>query len=148
MIEQISDNELHREYVKRFTIPHGEIFNCSEAVGDHLRAYFSKDPYKEVLVVIFLNGRNGHLRTETLSEGTITTSSVYPREIIRKALEYGAVALILGHNHPSGNPTPSSDDQNITKKIVNACKTVDITVHDHIIMAGGTYTSFADKGLI
>ena len=95
---------LHREYVKRFTIPHGEIFNCSEAVGDHLRAYFSKDPYKEVLVVIFLNGRNGHLRTETLSEGTITTSSVYPREIIRKALEYGAVALILGHNHLSGNP--------------------------------------------
>ena len=58
------------------------------------------------------------------------------------------MAIILGHNHPSGNPTPSSDDQNITKKIVNACKTVDITVHDHIIMAGGTYTSFADKGLI
>jgi len=63
-------------------------------------------------------------------------------------IEYGAAAVLFAHNHPSGNPNPSQDDIIITKKLEEACDTIDVTVHDHIIIAGTEYTSFSDKGLI
>jgi len=146
-IQQISDNQIHQEYIKRFTIPHGEIFNNSNDVVKHFRGYFT-DSKRECLAVMYLNGRNAHLETCVLFKGSITSSAVYQREIIRKAINIGAVALIICHNHPSGNPNPSPEDKQITDKIILACKLMDMTLHDHIILAGNSFTSFADKGLI
>jgi DNA repair protein RadC len=98
--------------------------------------------------VLYLNGRNQFIRDETVSNGTLTNAAVYPREIVKSALKYNAAALILAHNHPSGNPIPSRDDKNITNRISDASKLFDITVHDHIIVAGSQYVSLADKGLL
>jgi len=78
----------------------------------------------------------------------LTTSAVYPREIVKTALENNAAALICAHNHPSGNLNPSRDDISITKKIKAACDTVDIPLHDHLIIAGDGWYSFSDHGLI
>ena len=148
VLDIVSDSELDKEYRKRFFLSAGENLHGAEDAAKHFNMLFAKDPSREHFGLIYLNGKNDIISSEILFSGTLTTAAVYPREIIRKAIEESAGAILVGHNHPSGNPTPSSDDQNITNKIVNACKTVDITVHDHIIMAGGTYTSFADKGLI
>ena len=101
----------------------------------------------EKFVCIFLNGRNQVIATETLFEGSLTTSAVYPREVIRRILYHGSAAVLFCHNHPSGNTNPSNDDLTITKKLVEAANTIDVTVHDHIIIAGTEYTSFSDKGL-
>lgn len=98
--------------------------------------------------VLYLNGRNHFINDEVISTGTINSATVYPREIVRAALRNHAAALILAHNHPSGNPEPSRDDIMITDKIKNASTLFDIAVHDHIIIAGNQYTSFADRGLI
>ena len=91
---------------------------------------------------------NSIIKTDTLFKGTLTSSAVHPREVIRKVLKHEAAALILAHNHPSGNYKASNDDLAITKRLVNACKTIDVFIHGHIIIAGNDYTSFADKGLM
>ena len=103
---------------------------------------------REVFKVIFLNGRNQILGMETLFEGSLTTSAVYPREVIKLILENDSAAVIFVHNHPSGNPNPSQDDIKITNKLKKACSNIDVTVHDHFIIAGDEVTSFADKGLL
>jgi len=73
---------------------------------------------------------------------------VYPREVIKQALDNDAAALVFVHNHPSGNSNPSQDDLNITKKLEAAAKSIDISIHDHLIIAGDENYSFADNGLI
>ena len=83
-----------------------------------------------------------------LFEGTLTTSAVYPREVIKMILEKDAAAVIFVHNHPSGNPNPSGDDQKITRKLKAACETIDVQLHDHLIIAGNDFTSMADKGMV
>ena len=146
-VKNISDSTIEDEFIRRFTISSGEQIRSSEDLVLHLRPFFT-DPFKEQFVVVFLNGRNAIIKTEVLFEGTLTTSAVYPREVVRKVIEYGAAAVLFAHNHPSGNPNPSQDDITITKKLKEACSTIDVCVHDHIIIAGKTYTSFADKGFI
>ena len=143
----ISDSNLQSEYIKRFTLSSGERIGSADDVILHLRPFFT-DPFREQFVVIFLNGKNAVITTEVLFEGTLTTSAVYPRELIRKILDYGAAALVIAHNHPSANPEPSKDDIFITKKLKDACVAIDAVIHDHLIIAGTTYTSFADRGLI
>jgi DNA repair protein RadC len=88
------------------------------------------------------------LTTETLSEGTLTASSVYPREVAHAALNHHAAALIFAHNHPSGDPKPSADDIAITRQLVFAGKVLGIMVHEHIIIGDNRYFSFADQGYI
>ena len=83
-----------------------------------------------------------------LFEGTLTTSAVYPREVIKLILEKDSAAVIFVHNNPSGNPNPSKDDQNLTQKLKAACSTIDVQLHDHLIIAGNDYTSMADKGMV
>jgi len=138
---------LAQEYVKRFTLPVGEKITGSVDVIRHLRAFFT-DRLKEQFVVIFLNGSNKIIVTEVLFEGSLTSSAVYPREVIRRVIELGAAAIIIAHNHPSGNPNASKEDISITKKLREACNTIDVQIHDHIIIAGHSITSFADKGLM
>jgi DNA repair protein RadC len=124
-----------------------DYIQSSEDVLDYLR-HNLRDKSQELFMVIYLNGRNQILKMETLFEGTLNTSAVYPREVVKKALENDASALVLVHNHPSGNPSPSQDDLTITKKLKEAARTIDIYIHDHLIIAGNDVYSFSDHGLI
>ena len=103
---------------------------------------------KEVFVGIFLDARNRVLTSETLFKGTLTTSSVYPREVIKKALQHNAAAVIFAHNHPSGNIEPSKSDIKITKDLFSALKYVGIILHEHMIIGNEGFYSFAAQGLI
>jgi DNA repair protein RadC len=103
---------------------------------------------REVFMVIYLNGRNQVLGMEELFAGTLTASAVYPREVVKKALAKNAAALVFVHNHPSGSLHPSRDDLEITRRLKEAAATIDVAVHDHIIIAGNEYYSFADHGVL
>ena len=120
-----------RRYLKEQII--GEDFiQSSENVLDYLR-HNLRDRGREVFLVVLLNGRNQVLDIVELFEGTRTTSAVYPREVIKLILEKDAAAVIFVHNHPSGNPNPSKDDQTLTRKLKAACATIDFQLHDHLI---------------
>jgi DNA repair protein RadC len=103
---------------------------------------------KEHFVGIFLDAKNRVLASEILASGSLTGSSVYPREVIIHALGHKAAAVIFAHNHPSGDISPSSSDLQITKKLVFALNNVGILVHEHIITGSQGVFSFAEKGLI
>ena len=135
-----------RRYLKEQIIGEDYI-QSSENVLDYLR-HNLRDRGREVFLVVLLNGRNQVLDIVELFEGTLTTSAVYPREVIKLILEKDAAAVIFVHNHPSGNPNPSKDDQNLTRKLKAACATIDVQLHDHLIIAGNEYTSMADKGMV
>ena len=135
-----------RRYLKEQIIGENYI-QSSENVLDYLR-HNLRDRGREVFLVVLLNGRNQVLDIVELFEGTLTTSAVYPREVIKLILEKDAAAVIFVHNHPSGNPNPSKDDQNLTLKLKAACSTIDVQLHDHLIIAGNEYTSMADKGMV
>ena len=135
-----------RRYLKEQIIGENYI-QSSENVLDYLR-HNLRDRGREVFLVVLLNGRNQVLDIVELFEGTLTTSAVYPREIIKLILEKDAAAVIFVHNHPSGNPNPSKDDQDLTRKLKAACSTIDVQLHDHLIIAGNEYTSMADKGMV
>ena len=135
-----------RRYLKEQIIGENYI-QSSENVLDYLR-HNLRDRGREVFLVVLLNGRNQVLDIVELFEGTLTTSTVYPREVIKLILEKDAGAVIFVHNHPSGNPNPSKDDQNLTQKLKAACSTIDVQLHDHLIIAGNDYTSMADKGMV
>ncbi|MEA1881087.1 MAG: DNA repair protein RadC [Candidatus Marinimicrobia bacterium] len=107
-----------------------------------------RDKNREVFLVIYLNGQNQILKMEELFEGTLSTSAVYPREVVKRALDNDAAALVFVHNHPSGNPNPSQDDMTITKKLKEATSAIDVSVHDHLIIAGNDVYSFADHGML
>ncbi len=124
-----------------------DYIQSSEDVLNYLR-HNLRDKSQELFMVIYLNGRNQILKMETLFEGTLNTSAVYPREVVKKALENDASALVLVHNHPNGNPSPSQEDLTITKKLKEAARTIDIYIHDHLIIAGNDVYSFSDHGLI
>jgi len=128
-------------------ISHTEFARSSAEVLEYLK-YNLRDRQREVFMALFLNGRNQILRMEELFVGTLTSSVVYPREVVKMALRYEAAAMVFVHNHPSGNPKPSREDIQITKRLKEALATVDITVHDHLIVAGQDVYSFADHGLI
>ena len=98
--------------------------------------------------ILFLDRKNQLLRDEIQNRGTVDHTPVYPREVVKRALELGAAAVILVHNHPSGDPTPSSSDVEMTKQIIEAARTLDITVHDHLIIGRGRHTSLRQLGLM
>jgi DNA repair protein RadC len=124
-----------------------EIIRNSKDVANYLKAQLQFKSH-EVFIAIFLNQANKILHNEMLSEGGITGTVVDPRILLRKALEHNAVSIILCHNHPSGNLNPSQADKQLTNKIKDAAKLLDITVADHIIVSSEGYFSFADEGLI
>jgi DNA repair protein RadC len=124
-----------------------DIVTSSDEVLDYLK-HNLRDKKQEIFSVIYLNGRNEIIGMEELFHGSLTTSAVYPREIVKKVLNQNAAALIFVHNHPSGNLNPSQEDIKITKKLKDAVETIDVKVHDHLIIAGNNYYSFADNNLI
>lgn len=103
---------------------------------------------REVFKVLLLDAKNKLIANETLFEGTLTMSAVYPREVVRLALKHHAAALIVAHNHPSGDPAPSSADHKLTQKLLYACRIMDVTLHDHFIVGNQRHYSFADEGAI
>jgi DNA repair protein RadC len=107
-----------------------------------------RDLKKERFKAIFLDPKNQVIEEKTLFEGTVDSSAVYPREVIKDALRYEASALIFAHNHPSGDPEPSLCDKEITRDLVFAARVIQIKVLDHIIIGNNRYYSFADQGLI
>jgi DNA repair protein RadC len=107
-----------------------------------------RDMKQEVFIVLLLNSANRIMKEVTVTRGLLNSSLTHPREVFRSAIVESAASVILLHNHPSGNPEPSQEDISITKQIVEASKVVGIPVHDHIIIADNSYTSFADRGLL
>ena len=147
-ISSVSDSEILNEYVRRFTISAGESIKTAREAADHFRAYFSKGSKREMFVCCFLNGQHQILATEKLFEGSLTTSAVYPREVVQRVLELGAGAVMFAHNHPSGSVTPSSSDRAVTMKLATALGAIDVEVLDHILVGGVEFFSFADHRLI
>jgi DNA repair protein RadC len=121
------------------------------ANSGELYAYLNgaiRDKTRECFVGVFLDSKNRVLAMELLFEGTLTASSVYPREVIRAAIDHNSAALIFAHNHPSGEPRPSAEDWAITRQLVFAGRIMGITVHEHMIIGDNRYFSFADQGHI
>ncbi len=106
------------------------------------------DDLKEKFIVVCLNTANKIIRYEVISVGNLNSSIVHPREIFKVAIENNSASIILIHNHPSGNPEPSNEDIQITKKIVESGKILNIPVFDHIIIAGTSHSSFVEKHLL
>ena len=107
-----------------------------------------RDKPREHFKALFLDARNRVIAAETLFKGTLTASSVYPREVVRAALRHQAAAVIFAHNHPSGDPSPSREDVAVTRQLLFACRTVGITVHEHLVIGNNRYFSFADQGYV
>ena len=103
---------------------------------------------RELFRVLFLNRKNHLIADEIQNTGTVDHTPVYPREIMKRALELGATALILVHNHPAGDPEPSQDDLVMTRQIIQAATPFEITIHDHIIIGRHGHTSFRARNLL
>jgi DNA repair protein RadC len=106
------------------------------------------DQVKERFVVLWLNSANKVIGFEIISEGILNSSLTHPREVFRGAIVSTAASIILAHNHPSENGEPSQEDISISKQLVESGKILGIPVHDHIIFAGETYTSLAERGVL
>lgn len=122
-------------------------FTSSKEIFDYL-FHSMRDLKREVFKVLFLNRKNQLIEDKDIFFGSLSGSAVYPREIIIEALEMGAASMVFVHNHPSGDPTPSNEDINLTRELLWASKLLTIDVLDHIIIGFNRYFSFADEGLI
>jgi DNA repair protein RadC len=98
--------------------------------------------------ILFLDRKNALIRDEAQQKGTVDHTPVYPREVVKRALELGASALIMVHNHPSGDPTPSKADIEVTKEVAKAAALLGVTLHDHLIIGKGRHTSLRSLGVI
>jgi DNA repair protein RadC len=125
----------------------GANLNSPSAVRDFLRLSLRWQD-KEIFFGIFLDAQNRVLATEELSKGTLTQTSVFPREIVKRALYFNAAAMIFAHNHPSGLAEPSRADEVLTQALKQALALVDVKVLDHFIVGGSTTMSFAERGLL
>ena len=128
-------------------IKHQDALSSPEKVSDYLRLKLSGQE-REVFVVLFLDAQNRVQAQETLFEGTLTQTSVYPREVVKRALHHNAASVIFAHNHPSGIAEQSRADELITQALKKALDLVDIRVLDHFIVAGHQTMSFAERGLL
>jgi len=118
---------------------------------DRLMAYLNAALARERVEqfrILFLDNKNRLLADEAQARGTVNHTPVYPREVVKRALELHATAIILVHNHPSGDPTPSRDDIDMTREIRGAAQTLGVVVHDHIIVGNGRWLSFRKEGLL
>ena len=134
----------HRHSLSR-KLMDGPILSNAGTLSDYLHVVMSHEP-SEHLRVLFLNSQNRLLRDQIMGWGSIKEAPVYPREIIKRALDVGATALILVHNHPSGDHRPSRDDIEVTSKISRAAEALDITIHDHLIVSQSGQSSLRTLG--
>ena len=123
------------------------ILSSWSALLDYCRAAMQFET-KEQFRVLFLDRKNRLIADEVLGHGTVDRAPVYPREIIKRALELDSTAIILAHNHPSGDPTPSQSDIVMTENMVKVAKAMGLTVHDHLIIGRENIASFKTLGLL
>jgi DNA repair protein RadC len=123
------------------------VLNNWDRLMDYLTAELARERIEQFRV-LFLDTRNRLLADEAQSRGTVNHTPVYPREVARRALELGATAIILVHNHPSGDPTPSRDDIEMTREVRAALQAVSVVLHDHVIVGNGRHTSLRTQGLL
>lgn len=124
-----------------------EVFGSPEAVKNYLQLHLARRPH-EVFAALFLDAQNKLVAMEELFRGTLTQTSVYPREVVLKSLHHHAAAVVLAHNHPSGTVQPSRADEALTQTLKAALALVDVRVLDHVIVAPGQALSMAEKGLL
>ena len=117
------------------------------ALLNYCRLAMANEP-REQFRVLFLDRKNQVIADEVQSEGTVDQAAVFPREVVRRGLEHSAAAIILVHNHPSGDPSPSAADVAITREIVTAAKALGISVHDHVVIGRNGERSFKTLGLL
>ncbi len=125
----------------------GDALNSPRAVREFLQLLL-RGRQQEVFGALFLDTQHRVIASEELFHGTLTQTSVYPREVVKRALRYNAAAVIFAHNHPSGVAEPSEADRLLTDALKNALQLVDVRVLDHFVVAGAVCLSFAEKGLL
>ncbi len=118
-----------------------------KSVRDYLKLTLARLAH-EVFVAVFLTSQNRVIKVEEIFRGTLTQTSVYPREIVKLALAHNAASVIFAHNHPSGEPNPSQADRALTKTLADALALIDVRVLDHFIVAPGASLSFAEQGMM
>ena len=131
----------------RGTISKKQVLSSFSAVLDYCRVTMGFEN-KEQFRILFLDKQNGLIADEVQQTGTVDHTPVYPREVVKRALELSAAAIILVHNHPSGDVTPSRADQRMTKTIVEIAQSLGIVVHDHLIIARDAHASFRALNLL
>ncbi len=139
--------EASAQMLLRSKVKQGPVISNWTSLLDYTRSLLAAKK-KEEFHLLFLNSKNEMIADEKQQSGTVNHAPVYPREVIGRALELGASAVILVHNHPSGDPTPSPADIKVTRDIVQAGKAVSVAVHDHLIIGGDSHYSFKSEGLI
>ena len=128
-------------------LAHRPAFDHPTKVKDYLKLQLGKLPH-EVFAVMFLDAQTRLLKFEEMFRGTLTQTSVYPREVVKRALDLHAASVVLAHNHPSGVAQPSKADEHLTLNLINALKLVDVRVLDHFVVGEGEVISFAERGLL
>jgi DNA repair protein RadC len=131
----------------REKLDRGSALGSPQAVRDYLRLKLQDKPH-EIFVGVFLDAQNRVLAVEEMFRGTLTQTSVYPREVVKRALHYNAAALIFAHNHPSGIAEPSRSDEALTQALKQSLALVDVKVLDHFVIGAGAAMSFAERGLL
>lgn len=131
----------------RETLDRGPALSSPQAVRDYLRLKLQGLP-REVFVGVFLDAQNRVIEVEELFHGTLTQTSVFPREIVKRALRFNAAAVIFAHNHPSGVAEPSRADEALTQTLKHTLALVDVKVLDHFVVGGDSAMSFAERGLL
>ena len=148
-VSKVSDSEIRAEYVNRFQKKTGEQLKSARDSAEHLRSFLSQHPQdQEHFCVVFMNTQNQIISTEVISTGSLATAAVFPREIVKRLLALESGAIIVGHNHPSGETTPSNSDRALTKKLQTALTSIDVELLDHIVIGGCEHYSFADNRLL
>ena len=131
----------------RAEVMHRPVLGNWHKLLEYLHAQLAREQVEQFRL-LFLDSKNRLLADEAQARGTVNHTPVYPREVVRRALELAATAIILVHNHPSGDPTPSRDDLEMTREIGRAAATLGILLHDHIIVGNGQWLSFRKMGLL
>lgn len=124
-----------------------DVMTSPGAVKDYLRLNLAP-LHHEAFWVVFLSAQNQVIAAEEMFRGTLTQTSVYPREVVKRALSHNAGAILLAHNHPSGTAEPSHADEALTRVLKTALAMVDVKVLDHFVVTAGAVTSFAERGLL
>lgn len=139
-----------REFVRRWLgeqLHRQSVLTQPSAVREFLKLHFAGQEY-ESFACLFLDAQLRLITAQELFRGTLSQTSVYPREVVKAALRHNAASVIFAHNHPSGVPEPSIQDQSLTRALAEALALVDVKVMDHMVVAGPNCVSFAERGLI
>lgn len=138
--------ELSRRHLRE-TLQRGDFLQNPQDTRNYLSARLRDLPY-EVFACLFLDSQHRVIEFEELFQGTINSSAVHPREVVRKTLHYNAAAVILAHNHPSGVAEPSQADRHITRQLADALALIDVRVLDHVVVGDGECVAFSERGWI